>query len=66
MQVRLLKDKTGKALASINSTPEDGSLVPLLDVEAEDGGELEELEVQPRELLDLDEFYEKIRKKEIC
>jgi len=65
MHVRLLKDKTGKALASINSTPEDAILVPL-DVEAEDGGTFEELEVQPRDLLDLDEFYEKIRKKEIC
>lgn len=61
MKVQLLKNKKGKAIASINQSSEDANLVPL-DVELEDGGELDELEMRPRDLLDIDRFYEVIKK----
>ncbi|HMB47605.1 MAG TPA: hypothetical protein VKN63_04960 [Afifellaceae bacterium] len=61
MKVQLLKNKKGKAIASINQSSEDANLVPL-DVELEDGSELDELEMHPRDLLDIDRFYEVIKK----
>lgn len=62
MKVHLLKDRKGKAIASINHTNEDANLVPL-DVESDDGGKVQELDVRPRDLLDIDKFYEKAQKK---
>lgn len=57
MKMRILRDKQGKIIGSINETPEDASLPPL-NVEADDGGQEEEIEVQPRDLLDIDKLFE--------
>ena len=62
MKVHLLKDKKGRAIASINHTNEDANLVPL-DIESDDGCEVEEIEVRSRDLWDIDKFYEKTLQK---
>ena len=62
MKVQVLKDRKGNAIASINHSIEDANLVPL-DVESDDGGEVQELEVRTRDLLDIDKFYEKVQKR---
>ncbi len=61
-KVHLLRNKKGQAVASINESNEDANLVPL-DVELDDEGELEQLEIRERDLLDIDRFYKKVSKK---
>ncbi len=62
MKMRILRDKQGKVIASINQTPEDTNHPPL-NMEAEDGGQEEEIEVQPRDLLNIDKLLEQASKK---
>lgn len=61
MKVQVLRDRKGKAIASINHSNEDANLVPL-DVESDDGGEVQELEVRTRDLFDIDKFYDRVAK----
>jgi hypothetical protein len=62
MKIRVLRDKKGKVVASINPTPEDANRPPL-HVEVEDGGQVEEVEVRPSDLRDTDKLFEQIQKK---
>ena len=54
MKIQLIRDVNGLALATANLALEDG--VPV-EPEAEDGAQVEEMEVARRELFDLDYFY---------
>jgi len=62
MKVRVLRNRRGNAVASILQTSEDPNLVPL-DAEVEDEGEVEELEIRQRDLLDLDALHKRLNKK---
>jgi hypothetical protein len=57
-KLRVLKDKAGKVIATINDTS-DSRLVPL-DADVE-GGKMEEREVSHRDLLDIERLHQKLQ-----
>ncbi len=61
MKAQVLRNKKGKAVASILRTAEDVNAVPL-DAEFEDEGDVEEIEFRPRDLLDLDKLHKRMDK----